>query len=135
VSQSFYWNIYYIPRFDSLKDSRCSHSKLSLSPNSLTCRTLSHLADSRLSLRQSVWQKRSRHQYVEPLSSYSFVRSFIYFYYLLFCREDPKGELWHSTVIVKRVSSTLLETKSKSQYFLDGEMQTKENTEQGLLTR
>jgi hypothetical protein len=39
LSRSFYWR--FIPRFDSLKDSRCSHSKLSLSRFPLTCRTLS----------------------------------------------------------------------------------------------
>ncbi|KXJ25768.1 Mis18-binding protein 1 [Exaiptasia diaphana] len=46
--------------------------------------------------------------------------------------EDEKGSKWHSTTIVKRVNSCLLETKKKSQYHLVGQIQEEVTLQQGF---
>lgn len=47
--------------------------------------------------------------------------------------EDEPGSRWHSTSIVKRVNAYILETKKKSQYHLEGEIQEDETLQQGKM--
>lgn len=54
-------------------------------------------------------------------------------FHVICCSEIDNGELWHSSVISKRIDSHVVETASGSHYLLFGNFDATRAREQGLL--